>query len=148
MSLEQAVLAYRNEYLLGNNFRRLKGPLSMRPFHLQREDRMAGMAHLLTIALRVMTLIEFAVRQSLQQQDEPLREVCRGSPNRETGRPTTERLLQAFRGINLIGIPQGRKMQWWLTPLSDTQTRILALLGLSNEIHLRLQSKALVAQLL
>ena len=66
MSLEQAVLAYRNEYLLGNNFRRLKGPLSMRPFHLQREDRMAGMAHLLTIALRVMTLIEFAVRQSLQ----------------------------------------------------------------------------------
>ena len=114
--------------------------------YLQREDRMVGLVHLLTLALRVMTLMEFTVRRALQQQGEPLRQIYRGNPNRATLRPTTELLLKAFQGITLIGFPQGPRMQWYLTPLSATQTRILVLLGLPEDLYSRLQQVSPLAQ--
>ena len=146
LSLEQAVRAYRSEYLLENNFRRLKGTLSLQPLYLQREDRLVGLVHLLTLALRVMTVMEFTVRRALQQQEEPLRQIYRGSPNRATRRPTTELLLKAFDGIALIGISQGQERHWFLTPLSATQNRILALLGLPGDLYSRLQQVTPLAQ--
>jgi transposase len=59
LTLEQAVEAYRDEYLVERNFARLKGrPLSLAPLYVQRDDHRVGLVRLLTIALRVMTLLE------------------------------------------------------------------------------------------
>ncbi len=47
LSLEQAVLAYRSEYLVERSLGRLKGrPLSLRPMYVQRDDHATGLMRL------------------------------------------------------------------------------------------------------
>lgn len=49
LSLEKAVLAYRNEYIIERGFSRLKGsPLSISPTYLQKEDHAEGLIRLLS----------------------------------------------------------------------------------------------------
>jgi len=51
LTLEQAVEAYRDEYLVERNFSRLKGhPLSLAPLYVQRDDHRIGLVRLLTLA--------------------------------------------------------------------------------------------------
>jgi transposase len=69
--------------------------------HMQREDHARGMVRLLSLALRVLILVEHVVRERLQAAGETLSGLYSGNPKRETARPTTERLLRAFRGITL-----------------------------------------------
>jgi transposase len=73
LSLEQAVLAYRSEYLVERSLGRLKGrPLSLRPMYVQRDDHATGLIRLLSIALRVLTLVEFVVRRQLASEEATL----------------------------------------------------------------------------
>ncbi len=70
LSLEQAVLAYRSEYLVERSLGRLKGrPLSLTPMYVQRDDHATGLIRLLSIALRVLTLVEFVVRRQLAAEE-------------------------------------------------------------------------------
>src|SRR5262245_1140010 len=63
LTLTQAVLAYRSAYLIERGFGRLKGqPLSLTPMYLEREDHVTGLIRLLSVGLRVLTLLEFVVR--------------------------------------------------------------------------------------
>jgi transposase len=69
LSLEQAVLAYRSAYLVERSWGRLKGrPLSLRPMYVQRDDHATGLMRLLSIALRVLTLLECVVRRQLKAE--------------------------------------------------------------------------------
>jgi len=139
ISLRQAVLAYREQYTIDRGMGRLKGrPLSLTPMYLQRDDRITGLIRLLTIALRVLTLLEFVARRNLAVEDVPLTGLYAGNPKRATRRPTAERLLEAFRGITLTIIQESRQTSCHLTPLSPLQQRILALLGFSPTIYVRL----------
>jgi transposase len=66
LSLDDAVLAYREEYIIERGFGRLKGkPLSLTPMYLQRDDHATGLIRLLTIGLRVLSLLEFVIRSKL-----------------------------------------------------------------------------------
>jgi len=68
LSLEQAVLAYREEYLVERNFGRLKGkPLSLTPMYLEDDQRATGLTRLLSIGLRVLALIEHVARSQLDK---------------------------------------------------------------------------------
>jgi len=136
LSLTQAVWAYRGAPRMERNFSRLKGrPLGIRPLYVQREDHAKGMVRLLSLALRVLTLVEYVVRQALQAAGETLRGLYAGNPKRETARPTTERLLKAFRGITLSIVQLPERTIRHVTPLSEIQRRILELLGLSASIY-------------
>jgi transposase len=139
LSLEQAVLAYRSEYLVERSLGRLKGrPLSLRPMFLQREDHATGLIRLLSIALRVLTLLEFTVRRELLAQESKLAGLYAGNPKRETVRPTAERLLEAFREVTLTVIEGVNQVYRHLTALSSLQQRILELLGFSSRVYTRL----------
>jgi transposase len=129
LSLTQAVLAYRSQFIIEHGFGRLKGrPLSLTPMYLQRDDHATGLIRLLLIGLRVLTLFEFVVRRRLIQQDSQLAGLYAGNPKRVTARPTAERLLEAFRGITLTIIREPHQTRRHLTPLSPLQRRILDLL--------------------
>ncbi len=66
LTLCQAVHAYRNQYLVERAFGRLKGrPLSLTPMYLGRDDHATGLIRLLSLALRVLAVVEFAVRRRL-----------------------------------------------------------------------------------
>jgi transposase len=139
LMLEQAVEAYRDEYLVERNFSRLKGrPLSLAPLYVQRDDHRIGLVRLLTLALRVLTLLEGVVRQRLSEQKEELASLFVGNPKRRTAQPTAERLLEAFREVTLTVVSAPGFAQRHVTPLSSLQQRILTLLGFSPAVYLRL----------
>jgi transposase len=139
LSLNQAVLAYRDQYGIEQDFHRLKGkPLSLTPMYLRSDERVKGLIRLLTIGLRVLTLLEFVVRRRLAQAHTTLTGLYTDSPKHATARPTAERLLEAFKGITLTIIHLGDQVHRHVTPLSDLQQRILALLGLSPDIYTEL----------
>lgn len=141
LSLSHAVRAYRHEYLIERGFGRLKGkPLSLSPMYLQRDDHATGLIRLLSIGLRVLTLLEFGVRRRLAAEGAMLAGLYAGNPKRATARPTAERLLEAFEGITLTVIESFPQPYRHLPPLSDLQRRILALLDLPGEIYTRLSA--------
>jgi transposase len=143
LSLEQAVVAYREEYLVERGFGRLKGKeLSLTPLYLETDERVTGLLRVLVIALRVLCLVEFSLRRELQATGEKLAGIYPGNPKRATQRPTTEMMLRVFEGLTLTMIEHGGQVQRHLTPLSPVQERILHLLGLSPEIYLRLAHHA------
>jgi transposase len=139
LNLEQAVLTYRDEWIIEHGFHRLKGvPLSLNPLFVKNDDQVVGLTNLLSIAVRMLTLIEFAVRQKLIQNQEKLVGLIENNPKKGIDNPTTERLLKAFDRITLtiIHLPDGIVRH--VTTLSELQTRILELLGLSPAIYSQL----------
>ena len=139
LPLEQAVLAYREEYRVERNFGRLKGkPLSLTPMYLQDDHRVIGLVRLLSIGLRVLSLFEGVVRQHLAEQKTKLAGLYAGNPKRATAFPTAEALLQAFKDIFLNVAHLSNQVVRFISPLSDLQVRILSLLDLSQDIYLTL----------
>ena len=132
-AIPQAVIYYRDEWLLERGFHRFKrGRLPALPIYFQNQDRIAGLMFLLTIALRVFTLIEFVVRQALQNAQQSLAGLYDGNPKRATARPSTEQMLKAFAHLTLYFLPDSRI---FITPLSALQRQILSLMKLPESIY-------------
>ncbi|OQA23183.1 MAG: hypothetical protein BWY63_00398 [Chloroflexi bacterium ADurb.Bin360] len=139
LTLEQAVLAYRAEYLVERNFGRLKGkPLSLTPMYLEDDMRATGLIRLLSIGLRVLTLLEYRARERLHERGEKLSGVYAGNPTRATEQPTAEMILRCFKDIFLTFVTVGEQTYQHLTPLSELQHKLLALLDFPSEIYTRL----------
>jgi len=129
--------------LTERGFARLKGfPLSLTPIYLQREDHITGLIRLLSIGLRVLTLLEFQVRSSLKDNQEKLSGLYTGNSKRETVRPTAELILAAFKEITLILIETKNQVYAHLTHLSPLQERILVLLGFPITIYTQLDGQS------
>jgi transposase len=138
-SLAQAVLAYRHAYLSERDMGRRNGrPLSLTPMYRERDDHATGLIRLLSIGLRMLTLLEFAVRRRLAADQSALAGLYAGNPKRATTHPTAERVLESFEGLTLTVIQEGRNRRHHLTPLSSLQQRILALLDLPVDIYTQL----------
>src|SRR5713101_954478 len=136
LPLEQAILAYREEYLVERGFGRLKGkPLSLSPMYVQSDQRATGLVRLLSIGLRVLTLLEWSCRQHLADTKATVAGLYAGNPKRTTNRPTAEALLGAFQGIHLSEVSIGQQLHRHVTPLSEVQQHLIALLDLSPELY-------------
>ena len=139
LTLEQAVLTYRDQWLVERGFHRLKGvPLSLAPLFVKRDDQVVGLINLLSIAVRILTLIEFAVRRKLKQNQDKLVGLLAQNPKKGIDNPTTERLLKAFDDVTLTIVHLPDKIIRHVTPLTALQTRILELLGLPPSVYTRL----------
>lgn len=140
LTLAQAVLAYRDEYLVERSFGRLKGrPLSLTPMYLARDDHATGLIRLLSLALRVLTLLEGVVRRQLADPAvPPLTGYYAGNPKRATRRPTAERLLTLFGELTLTIVRTPTTVLRHLTPLTPLQQRLLARLGCPSDLYARL----------
>jgi transposase len=144
LTLPQAVLAYRQQYREERGFGRLKGrALALTPMYLAADQRVTGLIRLLSLGLRVLTLVEFEVRRSLQTAQAELAGLYAGQPKRVTTTPTTEQLLRAFKGITLIVWRSPTSKQSHLTPLSPVHRRILKLLKFPATLYSRLERQSL-----
>lgn len=136
LSLEDAVLSYRDEWIVEQGFHRLKGaPLSISPLFVQRDDQVKGLFRLLSLALRFLCLIEFEVRRQLRQEQTALVGLNSNNPNQSTNRPTTERLLRAFSNITLTLVDVHGQEFGHVPPLNPLQQEIIRLLGLPADIY-------------
>ena len=106
LSLAEALRTYRGGVpTIERDFSRFKGrPLGLHPLFVQRDDHMTGLVRLLSLGLRVLTLVEFVIRRSLREAQETLAGLYPGNPKQTTERPTAERILRAFQGITLSRI--------------------------------------------
>ena len=139
LSLKQVVAAYWSEYLVEQGIRRLKGhSLSLTPLYLKCEQRIVGLIFLLSIALRVLVLMQFVARENLKREGTTLKGIYPGQPGRQTTRPTTEMMLHVFRGITLSRITVDGETYEHLTPLTPVQERIVELIGIPLETFSKL----------
>ena len=81
LSLVESVVAYRGGWSLERDFHVLKDrPLGIRPLYVRRDDQVVGLAHLVTLALRVLTLFEVLVRRGQEQSGRSCRDCTRAKP--------------------------------------------------------------------
>ena len=141
LSLGDSVLGYRAGTCVERGFHQLKDqPLGIRPLDVPRDDQVRGLTHLLTLALRVLTLFEVLVRRGQDQDGEDLAGLYPGQPKRTTDRPTAKRVLEtiAGAGLTLTRVGSGEGCRWHLTALPILVKRVLGYLGLSSEVYTRL----------
>jgi transposase len=138
LSLVESVVAYRGGWCLERDFHLVKDrPLGIRPLYVRLDDQIVGLAHLLTMALRVLTLFEVLVRRGQEEHGEKLPELYPGQANRTTDRPTASRVLSAIARckITVIGVGDGDDRRWHLNPLPHLVSRVLAYLGLAETVY-------------
>jgi transposase len=141
LSLGDSVLGYRAGTCVERGFHQLKDqPLGIRPLYVHRDDQVRGLTHLLTLALRVLTLFEVLVRRGQDQDGADLAGLYPGQPKRTTDRPTAKRVLEtiAGAGLTLTRVGSGEGCRWHLTALPVLVKRVLGYLGLSDEVYTRL----------
>ena len=139
LSIEKAVLAYREQHIEEQQFSRLKSSLGITPLYVQRDDHALGLIRLLTIALRAMNLFEFEVRRQLAKENKKLSGIYADNPRRATARPTAELMLENFSDITLTTIyVAGQAVIRHLTPLTSVQNEILSLLNLPTSLYTNL----------
>jgi transposase len=137
------VRTYRHQVLQERGFARLKTRnLQIRPVYLHDEQRLGGLTWLLTLALRVLTLVEYRLRTALQQRGETLVGLNPASATQATQRPTTERVLHAFRNITRTHLTHAGQTHPHVTPLTPLQEHILSLLRLPADLYARLGAAA------
>lgn len=133
LSLNAAIVYYRDQWIVERGFHRFKrGQLPALPIYFQNQDRIVGLMFLLTLALRLFTLMEFVVRLALATAQEKLSGLYDGNPLRATERPSAEQLLKAFDNITLYLLPD---TSLFVTTLSALHRQILSLLKLPESIY-------------
>jgi len=137
MTLNQSTLYYRDEWLVERGFHRFKkGQIPALPLFLRIPERIKGLMLLLTIALQVLTLMEFVSRQELAKNNETISGLVPGNPKMKTPRPSAERLLSQFDNINLlIEEKRGSARAVLLGGLTLLQKRILSLLRMPEKTY-------------
>ncbi len=133
LSLTEAVQAYKQQWQPEMGFHRFKkGRLSALPIYFRDEEKIKGLMFLLTIALRVFTLMEFVVRRQLHQSQSSLAGLYEGNPKRTTKRPTAEKMLRAFNNITLY-IHRDDSIE--ISGLNVVQQQILRLMNIEESIY-------------
>jgi transposase len=141
LSLEDSVLGYRAGTCVERVFHQLKDqPLGIRPLFVHRDDQVRGLTHLLTLALRILTLFEVLIRRGQDQSGEKLAGLYPGQAKRTTESPTAQRVLKAIagQGMTLTEVGSGPGSGWHLTAIPVLVKQVLGYLGLSEEVYTRL----------
>ena len=141
LSLQDAVLCYRNEYRVERIFNRLKSRVHIAPLFVKLNDQIEGLTYLLTLGVRVLTVTEFVLRRSLETAQASLPGLHPENKQKTTDKPTAERILKAFADISLTIIKNaaGEDILRRLTPLSGLQEAILQRLGLGTTLYGQLE---------
>jgi transposase len=138
LSLTHTVLHYRGGWSLERDFHLLKDlPLGLSPLFVWKDDQIRGLTRLLTLALRLLTLLETQVRRGLEQAQATLTGLYEGAPTRSTERPTGQRILKAFARarLTLTQVEMGTATYWHLTPLSALHEQLLRYLHLPVSLY-------------
>jgi transposase len=141
LSLQEAVLCYRHAYRVARLCNRLKSRVHIAPLFVKRNEQSEGLTSLLTLGVRVLTVLEFVLRRSLEQEQATLPGLHPENKQKMADTPTAERLLKAFTAVSLTIITHaaGEEILRRLTPLSRVQEAILQRLGLGTNLYRQLE---------
>ncbi len=137
----EAVLCSRHAYRLDRLVNRLKSRVPLAPLSVKRDDQSEGLTYLLTLGMRVCTVLECVLRRSLQHNQVKLPGLPPDNRQKRTDTPTAERLLKAFADVSLtiLKTAAGEAILQRLTSLSALQQAILQRLGLGVSLYQQLE---------
>jgi transposase len=140
-SLADAVLCYRNAYRVERLCNRLKSRLQIAPLFVTLDDQLEGLPYLLTLGVRVVTVMEFVLRRSLQHDHVQLPGLHPENRPKMPDTPTAERLLKTFSDVSLtiLRTHAGEDILRRLTPLSALQQDIRRRLDLGIDRYRQLE---------
>ncbi len=141
LSWRDASLCSRHAYRIERLCNRLKSRGPMAPLFVTRTDHSEGLTSLRTLGVRVLTVMELALRRSLQNDHAKLPGLHPENKTKMTDTPTAERILKACADVSLTIIKQaaGEGLLRRLTPLSGVQETILPCLGLGTSLYRQLE---------
>ena len=134
LSFQQSYNHYRgSQYIIENSFHVIKDkPIGIRPIFVWKDEQVKGLMRLLTLCLKVSTIISSKLRFSLQRSKVSLQEVYAGQPKKKTTSPMTKTILNLFYRQNIIlsRVEIGQDVYWDISQMSKTCREILSHLGL------------------
>jgi len=145
LSLQEAVLGYRNAYRVERRVHHLQSRVQIAPLFVKLNEHMEGRTDLLTLGVRVFTVTACVLRRSLETAQARLPGLPPENKPKMTDKPTAERILKTFADISLTIIKHaaGEDMLRRLTPLSGVQEAILQRLGLGATLYGQLEMQAI-----
>lgn len=126
-SIEDAMMAHKNQYKSEHTYRRSKSNLNLEPIYLHKPERIESYLFLFKIALQIIVLIERTARQNIELRDKGLDKFM---PNKKDVRnPKTEYLLCEFQYVvsGQITMPD-EQIHYFVSELTDLQKDILDIL--------------------
>jgi hypothetical protein len=95
------------------------------------------LTRLLTLALRLLALLEMQVRRGLAQAQTSLAGLYEGAPTHTTARPSGTRILKAFARaqLTLTWAQHGGTSAWHLAPLTPLHEQLLRYLHLPTSLY-------------
>lgn len=127
LSIEEAMLAHKNQYKCEHINRRAKSSLNIEPIYLQTPERIEAMLFLFKMALQIVVLIERTARANIKDRDKGLDNFM---PNKKDVRnPRTEYMLAEFEYIvsGKVPMPNGQ-VAGFVSELNPLQKDILHIL--------------------
>ena len=138
LSLIASVLSYRSGWCLERDFHLLKDrPLGIRPLYVKSDAQIGGLVRLMTLALRLLSLVEMQGRRGVTATGERAKGYYSGQPGRGTDRPSGQRILETVtrQRLTLFGSKTLTDTEWHLAPLPEIVKQILGFLGLGETLY-------------
>lgn len=145
VSLPTCVRHYRANWRGERNYNRLKGaPVGIDPIFVRNDDQITGLTHLLTLAVRIESLIEVQVARGLQEESKEIKGLSPGLPNKGTDHPTALSLLKAIdrQDVTLTRVELDGQRADHLSPLPEWLPDVLRYLHLSPTLYSDLQKNS------
>lgn len=138
LSGEQVVSVYRKQFRIERNFHQLLNKVTqLMPIFLNKHHRIKALIRLLVLALKFSVVIQYKVRKGLEHKSQYLTGLVPYNPGLKVDKPTTARLLQAFKNIKLFVVRHtGKDPTYQVEALQEHQLTILNLLEMPTEIYL------------
>jgi transposase len=138
VSLQTCVTHYRGNWCGERNYHRLKSqPLGIDTLFVRKDDQIAGLTSLLTLAARVESVIEFQVARSLKEENRQMKGLYSGLPQKTTPTPTTVAILAAIARseITLTQVAWQGQIASHLSPLPELLLAVLHYLTLPVSLY-------------
>ena len=145
VSLETCVMHYRANWRGERNYNRIKDtPIVIDPIFVRNDDQITGITNLLTMAVRVESLIEIQVARGLQSESKQIKGLYPGLPNKGTDHPTAVAMLKAIdrKEITLTRVELNGQTSFHLSPLPEWLPDVLRYLHLSPNLYADLQNNS------
>ena len=140
-SLSACVWQYRQNWPGERNYHLLKAePLDLSPLYVHTPDQITGLTYLLTLAARVLRLIELKVAEHLRLTSQSLTGLYPGQPTKATAHPTAVSLLSALARaqITQTDIVLAGSRHRHLSPLPPLLATLLTALDLPPTLYTNL----------
>jgi len=138
VSLNECVNHYRANWRGERNYHRLKSqPVGLDPIYVHNDDQITGLTHLLTLAARAESILEWEVERGLKREGKEMKGLYAGQPQQATATPTAVAMLQAIARseITLTRWEFDGQASWHLTPLPELVLDVLRYLHLPLTLY-------------